>query len=441
LPRARSMTIVLTTHGSTGDIYPMIRLGRALQDAGHRVRFATSEPFRGDIEGAGVPFFQIPPDWTREDLRHWMGRLQRKRSPVAQLKELYKAALPHIEAIVDGMDAALEGADCLVSSYLFPMNKAIADRRDVPFATYAFAHNTVPSRHYPPHGLPRLRGLPRPVQMSWNRLAWRLGNVVVDSAINATISRKLKRKGLPPVKDFFSKPAELVLVGVSPSLMRPSIKLSPRFQFVGYCRWQAPESAEAEAALRRFAEDEPVPILTFGSMVYDEPAAFMRRLLAHWPATRKLVVQPGWSGFKVPSGASHILEVGPMSHDQLFRHASLVIHHGGAGTTASALSAGKPHIVVPHIADQFFFSDEVIRLGCGLRLPKKRWPEGLAAAVAAIESDPAYARSARRSQALLQTEDGPAEAVRQIERLVERKGRPILAPSPVAAEAQDERAG
>lgn len=424
------MTIVITTHGSTGDIYPLIRLARALIEAGHQVRFATSRPFKAEVEAAGVPFHLIPPDWSHEDLRYWMGRLQKLKSPVGQLKEMYRAAAPHFEAIIDGMNEALNGADCLISSYLFPMNKAIAEKRGVPFVSYAFAHNTVPSRFYPPHDFPRLRGLPNWIQLRWNRFAWKLGNVVVDSTINATISRALKRKGLAPVKDFFSKSAELVLVAVSPGLMRPKIKLNPRFQFSGYCRWQSPLNPEADARIRAFRGADLVPVLTFGSMVYEQPEAYMQRLLAAWPRERKLIVQPGWSGFKIPPDSGNILEVGPMSHDQLFQHASVVIHHGGAGTTASVLYAGKPHIVVPHIGDQDFFSAEVIRLGCGIRARKATWPEKLAEKVAKIESSARYRQSALAALHTLRQEDGPAEAVRQIELYLERRRLQIGAPLP-----------
>jgi len=415
------MTIVITTHGSTGDIYPLIRLALALQEAGHTVRFATSRPFKPDVEEAGVPFFQIPPDWDKSELQYWMGRLQKLKSPVSQLKEMYKAATPHLESILDAMEDAIDGADALISSYLFPINKAIAEKHDIPFISYAFAHNTVPSRFYPPHEFPRLRGMPNWIQLRWNRFCWKMGNVVVDTAINQTISRAFKRKGLPGVKDFFSKSAELVLVAVSPGLMRPKIKLHPRFQFTGYCRWQAPASHETEEKIMAFRKDELVPIINFGSMVYDRPDEYMERLLAAWPKDKKLILQPGWSGFKVPKSATHILELGPMSHDQLFQHASVVIHHGGAGTTASVLHAGKPHIVVPHIGDQSFFSAEVKRLGCGIRSRKKTWPEKLICKVNKIESDSRYQTAALEALEVLKKENGPTEAVHQIELFLNHK--------------------
>jgi UDP:flavonoid glycosyltransferase YjiC (YdhE family) len=45
---------------------------------------------------------------------------------------------------------------------------------------------------------------------------------------------------------------------------------------------------------------------------------------------------------------------------------SVVIHHGGAGTTLSALAAGVPQVVVPQGADQFLNAATVSKRGCGM---------------------------------------------------------------------------
>jgi UDP:flavonoid glycosyltransferase YjiC (YdhE family) len=45
---------------------------------------------------------------------------------------------------------------------------------------------------------------------------------------------------------------------------------------------------------------------------------------------------------------------------------SVVIHHGGAGTTLSALAAGVPQVVVPQGADQFLNAESVSRRGCAM---------------------------------------------------------------------------
>jgi vancomycin aglycone glucosyltransferase len=112
-----------------------------------------------------------------------------------------------------------------------------------------------------------------------------------------------------------------------------------------------------------------------------------------------------------------------MSHDQLFRHASVVVHHGGAGTTASVLHAGKPHVVVPHIADQNFFAHEVRRLGCGVRIARASWPERLSSAVGRVTADSRFAARAAAARDTLKRENGIANAVAAIEGFVTRRDR------------------
>ncbi|ATC62673.1 hypothetical protein CMV30_01090 [Nibricoccus aquaticus] len=424
------MRVILTSHGSTGDIYPVIALAVALQKAGHHVRFATMPHYQADIEAAGIEFLPLCPNWEQADLSYWMGRLQKIRTPIYQLREIYVGAKAYIPEMISRMDAALADADLLVSSYLFPMNKSIADRRGVPFATFAFAHHVIPSPDYPPENLPSPRWLPQNLRRAWNRWLWKTANAVVDRVINNTIRSHLDNAGLPKVRSFFSAPAERVLVAVSDELMRPrDAEIHDRFRFTGYCRWQAPEDPKLETELREFTQGEPVPVLTFGSMVYDNAGEYMERLIRAWPQNKKIIVQRGWAQFPALAEDGHIKVIGKVSHDQLFRHASAVIHHGGAGTTASALHAGKPQIVVPHIGDQNFFGSEVERLGCGFRIRKNHWPEQLHNALTRLAVQPIHAQNALKVQTTLLKENGPARAIEELERY-ERESRAARSQNP-----------
>ncbi len=115
--------------------------------------------------------------------------------------------------------------------------------------------------------------------------------------------------------------------------------------------------------------------------------------------------------------------MGKVSHDQLFRHASCIAHHGGAGTTASALHSGKPAIVVPHIADQPFWAGEVRRLGAGIIINKKRWPETLPEAIHQTEKNTAMRQRAKEVAGILKKENGPANAVKLLEEFAQKNGR------------------
>lgn len=57
--------------------------------------------------------------------------------------------------------------------------------------------------------------------------------------------------------------------------------------------------------------------------------------------------------------------LGNVPHDWLFQHVSCVVHHGGAGTTAAGIKAGKPTFVVPFFGDQPFWGQMIARAKAG----------------------------------------------------------------------------
>jgi vancomycin aglycone glucosyltransferase len=180
-------------------------------------------------------------------------------------------------------------------------------------------------------------------------------------------------------------------------------------------------------------------VLTFGSVTFDDVHMVMSRFLRHWPRGKKIIVQSGWAGLSVEVARPDIKVIGSVSHDQLFRHASCIIHHGGAGTTASAMIAGKPQIIVPHIADQFFWGAEMRRLRVASVINKKVWPEKLPAKVAKVEAKKKMRRRALALGERVRAENGPGTAVRILEEYVERyqTARELGATAPVAAPARE----
>ncbi|MBC9888292.1 MAG: hypothetical protein F7B06_00220 [Opitutae bacterium] len=413
------MRVLLTSHGSTGDLYPVIAYGRALAQAGHSVTFASAPLFQREIKRANLDYYYLPPDWEQEIFTEFMRRLHRARYPIKQLREIYRGALPFLGELIDRLEEALETHDVLCGLYLFPHFRALAERKGKPFASIALCHNTIPSRDYPPEPALTLRGFPKTLQAHWNMGLWRLVNCVVDKAINRTIGDILEEKGLPDARNFIMKPADLVLVAVSPSLMVGRGSVPRRFQFTGFLRWQAEACPAEENRIVNFCGGEPVPVLTFGSVAFDDTTSIMRRFERNWPVGKKIIIQTGWSGLSVEMERHDILVVGKMSHDQLFGHASCVVHHGGAGTTASALSAGKPHIIVPHIADQDFWGSEIERLGTGVVLPRNRWPEKLPGAIRLLETRGNFREKAWEVRDTMAREDGAKRAIELLQAHVE----------------------
>jgi len=48
----------------------------------------------------------------------------------------------------------------------------------------------------------------------------------------------------------------------------------------------------------------------------------------------------------------NIYKVNTIPYEHIFPHCSMVVRHGGAGTTQSSLKAEKPSVVVAHAGDQ-----------------------------------------------------------------------------------------
>lgn len=423
------MRVLLISFGSTGDIFPLIAYGRALQAAGHHVRYATSRLYRENILRAGLEFVHLPPDWEREIFIEFMRELNRAVTPLLQLRHIYEGALPFMSELLTTVEEAIaDNTDVVVSSYFFPHFGYLAARHQVPFATFAFCHNIVPNDRRPPELFPRPRGWPPPLRRRYNRLCWNIGDRLVDWTLRGVMGDIFRAHDIPlPIK-FILEPAEKCLIGVSPAFAE-GFECPERFVFTGYLRWQAPENDALQEELDAFCQGEKVPVITFGSVAFDDVHRVMSRFLKHWPRGKKIIIQSGWAGLSVEIVRPEIKLISEVSHDQLFQFASMVIHHGGAGTTASVLAAGVPHIVVPHIADQHWWASEICRKKVGRRLGKRKWPERLPRAVRRIERNPIYRDNAARLGQRIHAEDGPAAAVAELEAYVASQAIPEETPA------------
>jgi UDP:flavonoid glycosyltransferase YjiC (YdhE family) len=96
--------------------------------------------------------------------------------------------------------------------------------------------------------------------------------------------------------------------------------------------------------------------------------------------------------------------------------ACATVHHGGIGTTAQAMRAGRPTVIVPFSHDQFDNAARAKRLGVSVTLTRKRLiPHALADALRSVIDEPALNDRAARLGDLLSTEDGALTAAMALE--------------------------
>ena len=157
----------------------------------------------------------------------------------------------------------------------------------------------------------------------------------------------------------------------SPALIPKPTDWGRNIDISGFYFLNLASSFTPDPDLAAFLQNGPPPVyIGFGSIVVDDPNAMTRLIFdaIHLAGIRALVSK-GWGGLGaddvgVPEG---VFMLGNVPHDWLFEHVSAVVHHGGAGTTAAGIKAGKPTIIVPFFGDQPFWGDMVARARAGPR--------------------------------------------------------------------------
>jgi len=128
------------------------------------------------------------------------------------------------------------------------------------------------------------------------------------------------------------------------------------------------------------------------------------------------IILSGWGGVKEKS-SNDLLYLEATPHDWLLPRCKIVIHHGGAGTTAAGLRAGIPNIIVPFMGDQPFWGEKVHAIGAGPKplLVKNLSVEMLIRAMAEAE-DKSLRKRAQAIGRQIRNEDGTGAAVTLIEK-------------------------
>jgi hypothetical protein len=129
---------------------------------------------------------------------------------------------------------------------------------------------------------------------------------------------------------------------------------------------QAPRYEPPPALLDFLAAGEAPIYIGFGSVVVEDPAALRRIVFAALEkAGARGIVSDGWAYLGGEEPPPNVFLIGDCPHDWLFPRCRAVCHHGGAGTTAAGLRAGRPTVVVPFFGDQFLWGHVVAEAGAG----------------------------------------------------------------------------
>ena len=246
----------------------------------------------------------------------------------------------------------------------------------------------------------------------------------MDRAFREAPRRFFADKGLPAIDHaipdvVFSN--RLNLHAASPSLWPPAADWNDTHCVCG--EFFMPDDVEPWApslSLRAFLEEGPPPaLLTLGSPEHMAPER-ARNLLVESArhAKTRAIIQTKTSDAEGRDGDLYFLPWAP--HGRLAPSCSVVVHHGGAGTTHMALRAGKPSVVLPFIAEQQMWAKRLRQVGAaGKHLSFwKATPEEVGSRIReALQSEPIQRGASAMADAMA-SEDGTGVATRRLEALV-----------------------
>lgn len=413
--------IVLTTLGSLGDLHPYIALALGLKARGHDPVIATSEGYRRKVEPLGIGFRPLrpdEPDWTADpDL---MARLMDARKGGEVVIREY--VMPNLRQTFEDTLAAVEGADLVVSHVITFATRLAAEHRGIRWASSMLQPFGFFSAHDPPVLAPGpYLAWFRPLGPRFYRAVFRFARSVSRTWSEPWHALRAEL-GLPPGPDplFEGQHAPaLVLALFSRLLAEKQPDWPPQTVVTGFPFYDRGDEPGMPEGLAEFLDAGPPPIVfTLGSSAVRDAGRFYAEGAAAAKGLGRRAVlligkDPRNRLDSLPEGVA-AFEYAPYS--ELFPRAAAIVHQGGVGTTAQAMRAGKPMLVMPYSHDQPDNAARMRRLGVGRAISRGRFTASRAAAeLGKLLADRRYARKAAEVGEQVRREDGIGTACDAIE--------------------------
>ena len=400
VPPPPPLNIVIQVVGSRGDVQPFVALGKVLKDTyGHRVRLATHPNFKDFVQENGLEFFSIGGDPSQ--LMAFMvknpslmpgfrsllsGDIGQRRRDVAEYiqgcwRSCYEAGNGMgLRATDDDLSEPSENdpaarpfvADCIIANPPSFAHIHCAEKLGIPLHIM-FTMPYSPTQAFP-HPLANIQSPNADPQLT-NYISYVMIEVLSWQGLSDIINRfRAKCLGLDPVSLIWA-PGMLQRLKIphtycwSPALIPKPKDWGPHISISGFYFLNLASNYTPTPDFQAFLDAGPPPVyIGFGSIVLDDPNAMTELIFEVVRKTgQRVLLSKGWGGMgadrlRIPDG---VFMLGNVPHDWLFKHVSCVVHHGGAGTTAAGIAAGRPTVVVPFFGDQPFWGAMVARAGAG----------------------------------------------------------------------------
>ncbi|WP_416666260.1 glycosyltransferase [Egbenema bharatensis] len=413
--------IVLTTMGSFGDLHPKIAIALELRKRGHDVVFATHKEYQDKVEALGFAFRRMRPDNTALHDPQEMARMMDLKTGTEYVIKNWVCA--NLRETYTDLMASAEDADFIITGEGVVAARLVAEKLGIPWA-FAVLQPASFLSVYDPSVLPilpflaKLRGLGSLA----NRSIIQLSKVLSKSW--AEPIHELRRElGLPPLKgnpfidDKYSP--YLVLALFSSVFAKPQPDWARNTVLTGFAFYDGNEGeTELAPELQQFLDKGDPPIVfTLGSAAVMAPGRFYQESIeAAMQLNCRAVLLMGKNA-PPKDLPENIFSITYVPYSQVFPRACAIVHQGGIGTTAQALRAGRPTLVMPYSHDQPDNAARVERLGTSRTILRNQYTaDRVVKQLRQLLENPSYATKASEVSGIIQSENGVGVACDAIEK-------------------------
>jgi UDP:flavonoid glycosyltransferase YjiC (YdhE family) len=385
------MHAILATMGTDGDVFPSLGLGVTLRERGHRATLAAPEPYRARALALGLEFIPLV---TAEEV----GRMLADPDlwhPLKSGRMMARWGGPMIPRQYELLaECAREPNTVVIANPGVLAARLVQEKLSVPTVSLLLQPGLLPSSSAPPE-MPGGLTIPAWSPQWLRHLYW----WAVDAAGYLLVARSLNpvrvRMGMAPVRRLFRwwLSPELV-IGLFPAwYAAPQPDWPPQLRLAGFGRFDGVRGQLPEDVRDFCQTGSPPVVFTLGTGMAHAREFFRAAVSAcamlgarGLLLTRYPELLPG----HLPSSIRHC-EFAPFR--QLLPLCGAVVHHGGVGTTAAALEAACPQVVLPMAWDQPDNAARIERLRVGRVLgPRQRTGGHMARALARLMTPETRAR-------------------------------------------------
>jgi rhamnosyltransferase subunit B len=360
------MHAILASLGTDGDVLPFIGLGVALRARGHRVTVVAAADYADLVAAHWLEFRELVSAAKMRELLanpYFWHPIKTARFTAAWGTSLIKPQYELFTKLAEDKDAVF-----ITNPSIFAAQTA-HEKTGRPFATVVLQPWLIPSSSAPP--VMPLVGLPPWAPPFMHRLIFKVANLAADLLFGPALNKLRREVGLNPMRNLLHNwLAKDLVLGMFPEWFGPPQRdWPPQVRLTGFPLFDATLNRSLPAGLHEFLSNQkPTVVFTFGSGMMHGSQLF--------EAASRVCAQLNVQGlfinrFQNVAPPPHMFHATFIPFREIFPRCAAIVHHGGIGTTAEALAAGKPQLILPLGFDQLDNGVRVQKLGAGLHTPSK----------------------------------------------------------------------